>query len=86
MIETFNERHELIMFCDMHGHSLKRNVFMYGCAKRTTDFIEKRKFLLAKVIPSLLNQRNYLFSFNDTRFRYEKGKINTARIVINKEF
>ena len=30
LIKQFGEN-QIIVFCDMHGHSRKRNVFMYGC-------------------------------------------------------
>lgn len=32
MISAFKDRHDLVLFCDIHGHSKKRGVFMYGCA------------------------------------------------------
>lgn len=32
LIEVFHEMQEVIFYCDMHGHSMKKNVFMYGNA------------------------------------------------------
>ncbi|CAG9319713.1 unnamed protein product [Blepharisma stoltei] len=86
MIEVFKEKHELMMFCDMHGHGKKKNVFMYGCGVKSYDMIDMRRNLLAKVIPHLLNKKNSLFSYNDSRFRCEKSKVTTARIVVYSQF
>ena len=30
MIETLNEMGEVALFCDLHGHSMKKNAFIYG--------------------------------------------------------
>ena len=35
--KSCNIDHQIIMFCDMHGHSRKRNVFMYGCVSAQND-------------------------------------------------
>jgi murein tripeptide amidase MpaA len=31
LAKSCHSDHSILMFCDMHGHSRKRNVFMYGC-------------------------------------------------------
>jgi len=86
MMEVFAEKHEVLMYCDLHGHGRKQNIFMYGCAVRTDDVFEKRKNLLAKVIPVLLAHKNPMFCFKDCHFRMEKSKESTARIVVFREF
>ena len=35
MIRRLTEDRELVMFCDFHGHSRKKNIFMYGCVPET---------------------------------------------------
>ena len=85
MIEVFAEDHKLMMCCDMHGHSKKRNVFMYGCAIKSMDCLTLRKNLMAKVIPVMLNQKNKFFTFKDCHFRLEKSKMSTERIVVYNE-
>lgn len=82
MIEVFSEDHKLMMCCDMHGHSKKRNVFMYGCAMKTMDCLTLRKNLMAKVIPVVMNEKSKFFTFKDCHFRLEKSKMSTERIVI----
>ncbi|CAG9326951.1 unnamed protein product [Blepharisma stoltei] len=85
MIEVFNEKNEIIMCCDMHGHSKKKNVFMYGCNVKSYEAIPQRKNLLAKVIPLLLSRKNKCFSYFDSHFRMEKSKFSTERIVVYNE-
>ena len=31
MIAQFGKERELAVFCDFHGHSRRKNIFMYGC-------------------------------------------------------
>ena len=86
MIEVFGEHHKILLFCDMHGHSKKNNVFMYGCAVKSLDCVIVRKNLLAKTIPVAMNKRSKFFTFRDCHFRIEKSKISTARIVLYNDF
>lgn len=86
MIQVLNESHSVVLYCDMHGHSRKKNVFIYGCNEKTLDFDISRKNLLAKFVPVLLAGENKLFSFPDCHFRIEKDKLSTGRIVMYKEF
>jgi hypothetical protein len=86
MIEVFNERHKVTLFCDFHGHSRKRNVFMYGCCVKSSNMYDMRKNLLARMIPALLSRRTKLFSYKDSHFRMHKSKESSARIVVYKEF
>ena len=30
MIRDFNKTNPIVLYCDLHGHSLSRQVFMYG--------------------------------------------------------
>lgn len=30
LIRSFAKEREIVMFCDLHGHSRKKNIFMYG--------------------------------------------------------
>jgi hypothetical protein len=32
MVKKMGEEREVDAFIDLHGHSCKKNVFMYGCA------------------------------------------------------
>ena len=37
LAKNSNIDHTILMFVDMHGHSRKRNVFMYGCLASSSD-------------------------------------------------
>eukprot|EP00347_Sterkiella_histriomuscorum_P001857 403370413 len=81
-----NADHSILMFCDMHGHSRKRNVFMYGCVSGQSDMNQHRNNNLIRLIPYLFSQKSKLFSFSDCKFANEKEKESTARLVLFKEF
>lgn len=63
------------MYCDLHGHSRKKNMFCYGnCEKQDTRYREK-------VFPYLLEKTADTFNFNDCSFAIQKSKESTARVV-----
>ena len=33
LIRKISEEREVVLYCDLHGHSRKQNVFIYGCDK-----------------------------------------------------
>ena len=46
------ESQKIFLFVDLHAHSKKKGVFMYGCQNRTTPYICRQiPFLLWKNIP-----------------------------------
>lgn len=34
LLKKMKEDKDLLLYCDIHGHSRKKNIFMYGCAGR----------------------------------------------------
>ena len=86
LIKVFQHEREICMFCDMHGHFRKHNVFMYGCSYKPNehDFIRKNSQI--RIIPLMLSQRNAFFSYKDSQFGLDKEKETTARIVLFREF
>ena len=34
LMKAFTAEREVVLFCDLHGHSRKMGIFMYGCEKR----------------------------------------------------
>lgn len=73
------------MYIDFHGHSMKRNVFSYGCRETAKDQDSRKINFLAKMIPVLLHKRNQMFSLADSRYRIDKCKAGTARVVAFRE-
>ena len=45
--------HTILMYCDFHGHSRKRNVFMYGCSCPQSDMNQHKNNNLIRLIPYL---------------------------------
>ena len=88
LMQVFSEDHEIALYCDMHGHSMKKNVFMYACSSKSQNFSveEKKTNIFIRLVPYLLSKRNPFFSYESCHFRLEKFKESTARIVNFKEF
>jgi Zinc carboxypeptidase/Cytosolic carboxypeptidase N-terminal domain len=84
-LQVFSETHECLLFCDLHGHSIKRNVFFYGCNLNPLEPDQAKKNIMAKLIPFILSKKNKLVSYKDSKFRMQKSKESTARIVAYKQ-
>ena len=69
-------------FVDIHGHSRKKSVFMYGPAYP----LHCPKYFKARVLPKLLDEKSEIFRYYSCKFRVEKSKLKAARVVLNKEF
>lgn len=81
MIKKFQEERDIFLYCDFHGHSRRKNVFMYGCNSNKPGETDKEK-----IFPKLLSKNCSLFSFLDSCFDIQKSKESTARVVIWREF
>jgi hypothetical protein len=86
LVAAYHKENQVVLFCDMHGHSRKRNVFMYGCVSGQNEINQHKNNNLIKVMPYFLAQKNKLFSFADCKFANEKDKESTARLVMFKQF
>uniref|UniRef100_A0A8C4XH01 tubulin-glutamate carboxypeptidase n=1 Tax=Erpetoichthys calabaricus TaxID=27687 RepID=A0A8C4XH01_ERPCA len=82
-----------IVFCDYHGHSRKKNVFLYGCSIKetlwqsgttasTTTVKEDPGY---RTLPKILDRIAPAFAFNSCNFLVEKSRQSTARVVVWKE-
>ena len=66
----------------MHGHSKKKNVFIYGPYYP----LHNPKYLEMRLIPKILADRTDMFRFWSCKFRIEKSKQRAARLVLWREF
>ncbi|XP_077195342.1 cytosolic carboxypeptidase 3 isoform X2 [Paroedura picta] len=83
MIKRIMEERNVILYCDLHGHSRKENVFMYGCEKREQQ--EEGTSLYQRIFPFLMSKNcPDKFSFPDCSFKIQKGKEGTGRVVMWK--
>eukprot|EP01017_Pseudomicrothorax_dubius_P030176 TRINITY_DN3736_c0_g1_i4.p1 TRINITY_DN3736_c0_g1~~TRINITY_DN3736_c0_g1_i4.p1 ORF type:complete len:304 (+),score=75.68 TRINITY_DN3736_c0_g1_i4:107-1018(+) len=78
MIKKIREEREIVLFCDIHGHSRKNNIFFYGCSGKDT---KKREH----VIPLLMSKNCEVFSYKDCSFALQKDREATARIALWRE-
>ncbi|XP_069481957.1 cytosolic carboxypeptidase 1 isoform X2 [Ambystoma mexicanum] len=79
-----------LVYCDYHGHSRKKNVFMYGCSIKETVWqtnvsassSELVEDLGYRTLPKILSHIAPAFSMNSCSFIVEKSKESTARVVV----
>ncbi|XP_076753727.1 cytosolic carboxypeptidase 2 [Xylocopa sonorina] len=80
MIRRLLEECGVAIYCDLHAHSRKHNIFVYGCeSKRTVP----QSRLSEQVFPLMLHKNAAdKFSFENCKFHVEKGKEGTGRVVV----
>ncbi|XP_074049739.1 cytosolic carboxypeptidase 3 isoform X7 [Macrotis lagotis] len=76
------EDREILLYCDLHGHSRKENIFMYGCE----DSDEEKELCSGqRVFPFMLSKNcPNKFSFSACKFDVQKSKEGTGRVVMWK--
>ncbi|XP_028637487.1 cytosolic carboxypeptidase 4 [Grammomys surdaster] len=82
-----------VVFCDFHGHSQKKNVFLYGCSMKETLWqagcTVGESALLEDVsyrtLPKILDKLAPAFTMNSCSFLVEKSRASTARVVVWRE-
>ncbi|XP_053283441.1 cytosolic carboxypeptidase 4 [Pleuronectes platessa] len=82
-----------LVFCDYHGHSRKKNVFLYGCSVKETlwqsesavDTLGLKEDPGYRTIPKTLDRIAPAFSFNSCNYLVEKSRSATARVVVWRE-
>lgn len=81
-----------LVFCDYHGHSRRKNIFIYGCCP-TLSYIpndtknpactgNKTEDNSFKTLPRILHLMSPVFSWQNCSFVVEKAKETTARVVV----
>ncbi|XP_074985302.1 cytosolic carboxypeptidase 2 isoform X2 [Caretta caretta] len=79
MIQRVLEEREVLLYCDFHGHSRKNNVFMYGCNNKSAP----SQWLHERIFPLMLSKNAPdKFSFHSCKFKVQKSKEGTGRIVM----
>ena len=68
---------QLLLFCDLHGHSRKRNIFAYGC-----ETLKGAQRLRERVFPRLLADCCAHFSQSACSYKVLKSKETTGRVVV----
>lgn len=79
MIKKTLESRPIYFFCDIHGHSRNKNLFMYGC-----NVLTGPKRLKERIFPYMFAQKEESFSYEECNFNIQKTKETTARVVMSK--
>lgn len=74
---------DVYLFVDCHGHSRKKNVFLYGCNNKSAVGYAK---YIERVIPFICSYNNQSFSFQDCNFTIQKSREGTGRYVVYSEY
>lgn len=77
IISKATEGEPLRAYIDIHGHSRKKSVFMYGPEYP----LQSTKYLKCRVIPKLLDEKSDMFRFHSCKFNVERSKLGAARVV-----
>ena len=83
-IEKVYKDRQILMFCDLHGHSRKRNSFMYGCNRAANGGFNS--WTKTRLFPRILARISHVFDIRSCKFAVEKGKLGTGRVVVWKDF
>ncbi|KAK5643634.1 hypothetical protein RI129_007479 [Pyrocoelia pectoralis] len=79
LIKRMLEECGVAMYCDLHAHSRKHNIFIYGCENR--QGLDRR--LGEQVFPLMLHKNTAdKFSFESCKFRIQRCKEGTGRVVM----
>ena len=68
----------MILSCDLHGHSRRKNIFMYG------NNFDNRPHA-TRVFPFIMSKLLDYFSFESSRFSVHKSKEATQRVTLWRE-
>ena len=73
------EDREVVLYCDLHGHSRHQNIFIYGCENRS----DPQRRLQEHVFPYMLSRNAPdMFSYKTCRFHVQKNKEGTGRVEV----
>ncbi|XP_076028749.1 cytosolic carboxypeptidase 3-like isoform X2 [Oratosquilla oratoria] len=79
MVRRLMDEHGVVMFCDIHAHSRKHNMFLYGCENRRSQDNRLRE----QLFPLLLHYNSGdKLSFRSCKFKVQRCKEGTARVVV----
>lgn len=68
----------MVFYCDLHGHSRSKNVFIYG-----NNYAENPE--ITRLFPFIMSKVSDSFSYESCRFNMHKSKESTARITMWRE-
>jgi cytosolic carboxypeptidase protein 2/3 len=82
MIRELRTIRPVVLYLDIHAHSRKNNIFMYGVEEKNRPTPSRR------IIPLLMSKGLFshkFFSYRDCHFKVTPGRESTARVVVARE-
>ena len=82
LMQAQRKLREVLCYVDLHGHSRKYNVFMYGCDEKKKNKPQVRAF------PRFFSMHHIgkkYVCYSDCSFHVRKGRESTARVVVARE-
>jgi hypothetical protein len=83
MVQRLVRERQVVLYCDLHGHSRRQNVFIYGCNGLPGENPKKPKglTLLERVFPKMMSlNASDKFSYKYSTFSVRKSKEGTGRV------
>ncbi|XP_039276084.1 cytosolic carboxypeptidase 1 [Nilaparvata lugens] len=78
------------VYCDYHGHSRRKNVFLFGCSPAQSWLSSDKELpespIDVTMLPALLSSVAPAFDLSQCSFVVEQGKEATARISVWRQF
>ncbi|BFZ21529.1 hypothetical protein BsWGS_24568 [Bradybaena similaris] len=87
MVQQVASKYEVVLYCDLHGHSRKPNVFMYGnntsADQAVTPQDMARAFISERLFPWIMSVKSPdKFHFGSCKFQIRRCKESTGRVVM----
>lgn len=73
---------EILGYIDLHGHSRKKCSFIYGPHYP----LHVDRYVRVRMLSKLLSDLTPMFRYAACKFRQQPSKVNTARLVLSREF
>lgn len=78
LVRSLAEKHHPLVYLDFHGHSAKKNVFMYG----PNYGVDHRYFLTCRLFPKIISKLTETFRYYSCIFKISECKANASRSVM----
>ena len=78
MMKKISRERQISLFCDFHGHSRNKGIFMYG-----NNYINNPES--TRLFPFILSKMYQEFLYKRSTFNVERSKEQTARISMWRE-
>ena len=81
LLRKVNKEGKLLAFLDLHAHSRKKSVFIYGPYYP----LHSSKYYAMRVLPRLICEQTQQFRYAACQFRNQSNRQKTARLVVWRE-